>query len=84
MSSYRPIFAPATTRERRDNFEDYWNYSDPRSLDRKTLVVTFLYKFAPTRVGRHFGRLGRHPDHGKLEVDDREDQPLPPLRGVLP
>lgn len=96
MSTYRSIFSPATTRERRDNFEDYWNYSqnhageilegeknltrkkealarfqdrsirtrkpladpgyfyrnyvrmvdDPRSLDRKTLLLTFLYKFA--------------------------------------
>ncbi len=96
MSSYRSIFSPATTRERRDNFEDYWIYSqqhageilegeknlsrkkealaqfqdrrirsrkplvdperfyrnhvrmvdDPRSLDRKTLLLTFLYKFA--------------------------------------
>ena len=96
MSSYRSIFTPATTRERRDNFEDYWIYSqdhageilegeknltrkkealarfqnlsirtrkpladpesfyrnyigmvdDPRSLDRKILLLTFLYKFA--------------------------------------
>jgi hypothetical protein len=96
MSPYRSIFSPATTRERRDNFEDYWIYSqnhageilegeknltrkkealarfqdrsirtrkplvdpesfyrnhvrmldDPRSLDRKTLLLTFLYKFA--------------------------------------
>ncbi len=96
MNSYRSIFTPATARERRDNFEDYWIYSqdhageilegeknltrkkeslerfrnllirtrrpladpegfyrnyivmvdDPRSLDRKTLLLTFLYKFA--------------------------------------
>ena len=96
MTSYQSIFSPATTRERRDNFEDYWIYSqhhageilegernltrkkealaqfqdrsirtrkplvhperfyrnhvrmvdDPRSLDRKTLLLTFLYKFA--------------------------------------
>jgi len=96
VSSYRSIFSPATERERRDNFEDYWAYSqdhagqiledeknltrkketlsrfqgqpvrsrkplvdperfyrnyvtmvdDPRSLDRKTLLLTFLYKFA--------------------------------------
>ena len=96
MSPYRSIFSPATTQERRDNFEDYWIYSqehagailegeknltrkkdalvrfqdlsirvrkpladperfyrnyvrlvdDPRSLDRKTLLLTFLYKFA--------------------------------------
>src|SRR5450631_2213203 len=96
MSSYRSIFSAATTRERRDNFEDYWIYSqnhageilegeknltrkkealarfqgrsirtrkplvdperfyrnyirmvdDPRNLDRKTLLLTFLYKFA--------------------------------------
>ena len=96
MSPYRSIFSPATARERRDNFEDYWIYSqehagaileseknltrkkdallrfqglsirvrkpladperfyrnyvrlvdDPRSLDRKTLLLTFLYKFA--------------------------------------
>ena len=96
MSSHRSIFSPATTRERRDNFEDYWIYSqdhagdileaeknltrkkealerfqelsirtrkpladperfyrnyvrmvdDPRSLDRKTLLLTFLYKFS--------------------------------------
>ena len=96
MSPYRSIFSPATTQERRDNFEDYWIYSqehageilegeknltrkkealerfrdrsirarkpladpesfyrnyvktvdDPRSLDRKTLLFAFLYKFA--------------------------------------
>ena len=96
MNSYRSIFSPARSRERRDNFEDYWIYSqdhageiledernltrkkevltrfqnlairsrsllsdpksfyrnylrivdDPRSLDRKTLLLTFLYKFA--------------------------------------
>jgi len=96
VNSYRSIFSPATSRERRDNFEDYWIYSqdhageiledeknltrkkealtqfqnlairsrsplsdpksfyrnylrivdDPRSLDRKTLLLTFLYKFA--------------------------------------
>jgi hypothetical protein len=96
MSPYRSIFSPATKRERRDNFEDYWIYSqhhagdilegeknltrkkealerfqtrsirtrkpltdpdkfyrnyirivdDPRTLDRKTLLLTFLYKFA--------------------------------------
>jgi hypothetical protein len=96
VSSYQSIFSPATTRERRDNFEDYWIYSqhhageilegeknltrkkealarfqarsirsrdplvdperfyrnhvrmvdEPRSLDRKTLLLTFLYKFA--------------------------------------
>jgi hypothetical protein len=93
---YRSIFTRATARERRDNFEDYWAYSqehagtifeaeqnlsrkkstldrfqrdavrsrkplidperfyrnyvqmkdDPASLDRKTLLLTFLYKFA--------------------------------------
>ena len=96
MSPYRSIFSPATTQQRRDNFEDYWIYSqehageilegeknltrkkealaqfrdrsirtrkpladpasfyrnyvkmvdDPRSLDRKTLLFAFLYKFA--------------------------------------
>ena len=96
MSPYRSIFSPATTQERRDNFEDYWIYSqehageilegeknltrkkealarfrdrsirarkpladpdsfyrnyvkmvdDPRSLDRRTLLFAFLYKFA--------------------------------------
>jgi hypothetical protein len=96
MSSYRSIFSSTTSRERRDNFEDYWIYSqihsgeilegeknltrkkeslarfqarsirtrkpladpeifyrnyirlvdNPRSLDRKTLLLTFLYKFA--------------------------------------
>jgi len=96
VNSYRSIFSPARSRERRDNFEDYWIYSqdhageiledernltrkkevltrfqnlairsrsllsdpksfyrnylrivdDPRSLDRKTLLLTFLYKFA--------------------------------------
>ena len=96
MNSYRSIFSPARSRERRDNFEDYWIYSqdhageiledeknltrkkealtqfqnlairsrsplsdpksfyrnylrivdDPRSLDRKTLLLTFIYKFA--------------------------------------
>ncbi len=96
MNSYRSIFTPATTQQRRDNFEDYWTYSqnhageilegeknltrkkealkqfqnlsirtrkplaspesfyrnyivmadDPRRLDRKTLLLTFLYKFA--------------------------------------
>ncbi len=96
MNPYRSIFTSATTRERQDNFEDYWIYSqdhageilegeknltrkkealarfqnlsirtrapladpesfyrnyigmvdDPRSLDRKTLLLTFLYKFA--------------------------------------
>jgi len=93
---YLSIFTPATGRERRDNFEDYWAYSqdhagkileddknltrkkatldafqskpvrsrkplldperfyrnyvqmleDPTLLDRKTLLLTFLYKFA--------------------------------------
>jgi hypothetical protein len=96
MNSYRSIFSAATSRERRDNFEAYWLYSqdhagailegekdltlkrealvrfqaqlvrvrkplenpesfyrnyvrmvdDPRSLDRRTLFLTFLYKFA--------------------------------------
>jgi hypothetical protein len=96
VSAYQSIFSPATKRERRDNFEDYWIYSqshageilegeknlthkkealarfqalsirtrkpladperfyrnyvrmvdDPGSLDRKTLLLTFLYKFA--------------------------------------
>ena len=96
MRPYRSIFSPATTQERRDNFEDYWVYSqdhageilegeknltrkrdalakfrdrsirvrkpladpesfyrnyvrlvdDPRRLDRKTLLLTFIYKFA--------------------------------------
>jgi len=96
MRQYRSIFSPATTRERLDNFEDYWIYSqdhageilegeknltrkkdaltkfrdlsirvrkpladperfyrnyvrlvdDPRTLDRKTLLLTFIYKFA--------------------------------------
>jgi hypothetical protein len=96
MHTYRSIFSPATPRERRDNFENYWGYSqhhageilegeknltrkkealarfqdksirtrkpldkperfyrnyikmvdDPRTLDRKTLLLTFLYKFA--------------------------------------
>ena len=27
MRPYRSIFSPATTQERRDNFEDYWVYS---------------------------------------------------------
>ena len=93
---YRSIFTPATRRERIENFESYWRYSqrhdgeileaekdltrkkqtlarfhanpvrsrkplpdperfyrnyvrlqdDPGSLDRKTLLLTFLYKFA--------------------------------------
>jgi hypothetical protein len=93
---YRSVFAPGGGRERRDNFEAYWAYTqtrdgamleeekdlewkkalvarfrvrpvrsraplpdparfyencvrmrvDPRSLDRKTLLFTFLYKFA--------------------------------------
>lgn len=96
LGSYRSIFTSATARERQDNFEDYWIYSqehagailedernltrkkstldrfqsdpvrsrrplvdperfyrnyvrmtdDPVSLDRKTLLLTFLYKFA--------------------------------------
>jgi len=95
-TAYRSIFSPAAERERIDNFEDYWKYSqdhaggiledeknltrkketlgrfqgspvrsrkplidpdsfyrnyvqmevDPTSLDRKTLLLTFLYKFA--------------------------------------
>jgi hypothetical protein len=95
-AKYRSIFSPATGRERLDNFEDYWAYSQdhsgtiledeknlsrkketldgfqhrpvrsrrplvdpdgfyrnyvhmadaPEKLDRKTLLLTFLYKFA--------------------------------------
>ena len=93
---HRSIFSPAGVRERAENFEDYWLYTqrndgeiiedqrdltrkrelrarlqaravrsrapladpdtfyrncvelhdDPRTLDRKTLLLTFLYKFA--------------------------------------
>ncbi|HLY74692.1 MAG TPA: hypothetical protein VKU80_11295 [Planctomycetota bacterium] len=95
-AKYRSIFSPATGRQRLDNFEDYWAYSQdhsgtiledeknlslkketlegfqrkpirsrrplvdperfyrnyvqmadaPEKLDRKTLLLTFLYKFA--------------------------------------
>jgi hypothetical protein len=96
LPRYRSIFSPATARERAENFEDYWIYTqrndgdiledekdltkkreilarfqrnaarsrmpladperfyrnrvkmrdDPRTLDQKTLLLTFLYKFA--------------------------------------